>query len=96
MSHAVLSLFLILCSRLSKLLVSMILHLANNEYTVLNFYNFVNLLSNIKNSNNYYMCSLDISSLYTKGPVRETIQIVLDKLFANNLQQYKGFNIRQF
>ena len=74
----------------------MISPLANNEYTVLNSHNFVDLLSNIKNSNNYYMCSLDISSLYSDVPVRKTIQVVSDKLFANNLQQYKGFNIQQF
>ena len=38
------------------------------------------------------MCSLDITSLYTNVPVRETIQIIIDALYANGVQLYNGFN----
>ena len=83
-------------AKLSKLLVPTLSELASNEYTVTNSYNFVNSLHNINNANSYYMCSFDITSLYTNVPVAETIQIIIDKLFTNGAQLYKGFNKRQF
>ena len=82
--------------KLGKLLVPMLSELASNEYTVTNSYNFVNSLRNINNANSYYMCSFEITSLYTNVPVAETIQITIDKLFTNGAQFYNGFHERQF
>jgi len=42
------------------------------------------------------MCSFDIVSLYTNIPVSETIDIILDQLYANELSNYKGYSKKQF
>ena len=43
----------------------------------------------------YYMCSLDVTSLYTNVPVGETIQIIIDALYTNGIQLYYGLNSKQ-
>ena len=45
---------------------------------------------------NSFMCSLDISSLYTNIPVAVTIELILDNIFTNSISIYKSINRKNF
>ena len=81
--------------QLSKHLISLISNFCFNQYTVLNSYQFVNLITSINNSQNYTMCSFDIKSLFTNIPVDETIEICLSKCFSNS-SLFNNFTIGNF
>ena len=69
---------------LSKYLIGLISNFCINQFTVLNSYQFVNLIKSFNNRQNYTMCSFDIKSLFTNIPVDETIDICLSKCFSNS------------
>jgi len=81
---------------LAKLLVPLLSHLSVNEYTVKNSYDFADEICKLTNSNRYYMCSLDIKSLYTNVPINETIELVIRNIFTNATTSFKGFDEQQF
>ena len=81
--------------QLSKYIIGLISNFCCNQYTVLNSYQFVNLITSFNNSQNYTMCSFDIKSLFTNIPVNETIEICLDKCF-HNAPLFNGFNRENF
>lgn len=70
---------------IGKELIPLISHLATNEYTLKNSYDFVSCINNFSGADNYFMCSLDVESLYTNIPVNETIEIILDAIFTNDV-----------
>ena len=85
------------CSyNLSKYLVSILSPLTNNDYTLKNTYEFVELINSVENANDYVMCSFDIESLFTNIPLQETLDIILRLLFPNLDAKFKGFNKKQF
>ena len=47
-------------------------------YTVSDTFSFLDTISNVKNADDYVMASIDIVSLYTSVPVRETIDILIE------------------
>ena len=69
---------------LGKALVPLLSHLASSQHTLRNSTEFAMDLRNIRDANNFYMCSLDVESLYTSIPVAEAINIVLDFLYTDN------------
>ena len=71
-------------------------HLTTKANNVLNFYDFVDSLKSASDAGSYYMCSLDMTSLYTNIPVEETIQIIIDALYTNEVQLHNGLNSKQF
>ena len=81
---------------LGKFIAPMISHLAKNDYVLKNSYQFANEVSGIKNAENFHMSSFDIESLYTNVPVSETIDIILKKIFLDNVQTHFGFNRIEF
>ena len=42
------------------------------------------------------MCNFDIESLYTNVPVTETINIILNKLFADATSPFERFSLKQY
>ena len=47
-------------------------------------FTFADAIHNSKDSNNLFMCSFDISSLFTNIPLEETINICADALYYND------------
>ena len=81
---------------LGKLILPMISQLAINQYTVKNSYDFTESINQVNNADKVFMCSLDITSLYTNIPVNETIEIILNRLFINETILYKNFTRSDF
>ena len=77
---------------ISKYLVPHLAHLATNEYTIDNSYTFVSQLSDITYDDNIFMTSFDVSNLYTNIPLIETVNIILDSLFANAGDTFIGMS----
>ena len=46
--------------------------------------------------NQYFVVSYDVTSLYTNVPVKESIQILLEKIFNDNCTRYSGFSKNEF
>ena len=76
---------------LSRYMVPVLAPLSRNEYTVSDSFDFVQDIGQ-KTNHNYVMASFDVKSLYTNVPVRETCEIVLNKLFPHNDSVHEGFN----
>ena len=74
---------------MSKYLVPMINPWSRNEYTVNDSFSFASEINNYKYSDSDILASFDIKSLYTNIPLIETINIIIDLVFAN----YNLFNL---
>ena len=83
--------------KLGKQLVPILSHLAANEYTLNNSYEFCTLMQQFPDADTYFMCSFDVESLYTNVPLAETINIVLDRLFEEGPDSiFNGFSRSDF
>jgi hypothetical protein len=76
--------------KLGKFLVPLISHLAKNDYTVENSYQFYDNITKLNAPG--HMVSFDVKSLFTNVPVNETIEIILNNLFPNNDSKYANFD----
>ena len=81
--------------KISKFLVPSLDPLTTNKHTVTNSKDFVSIISNQQNGQDYHMSSFDVESLFTSIPLQETIQIVINKLFRTN-QSIQGFTQELF
>ena len=68
--------------KLEKYLVPILEQLTTNKYTVKDSFNFATGIVEQDSSN--FMGSLDIDSLFTNIPLKETIEICNKNLFKNN------------
>ena len=66
---------------LASYLVRVLQPISTNQFTVKDSFSFAEWTKTY-NHNGEYMCSFDVSSLFTNVPLDETIQICLDKLYA--------------
>ena len=66
---------------LASYLVQILQPISINQFTVKDSFSFAEWTKSY-NHNNEFMCSFDVSSLFTNVPLDETIQICLDKLYA--------------
>ena len=82
--------------KLAKFLVPLLSPLAVSEFTVTDVFSFANELQQRVDHDKQLMISLDIESLFTNVPVRETIDIILSKLYPNDSCIYHGFNRKDF
>ena len=71
--------------RLAKFLVPILTPLANNQYTVENSTKFVTELKSLHFDHYVYMASFDVESLFTNVPLKETIKLIIDSLYSNDL-----------
>ena len=83
------------CYKISKFLVRHLSRFAVNNYTIDNSTTFVNQLSEIPYNSNVFMASYDVTNLYTNVPLVETINIILDTIFIDNLRSFIGLS-REF
>ena len=67
---------------LAKFLVPILAPLAKNDYTTKDSFTFVQELRSLDKIS--FMCSFDVVSLFTNIPLEETVEICLDKLYANS------------
>ena len=75
---------------ISKFLVPHLSHLTKNDYAVKDSFDFVSDICKIDNANDYYMASFDIENLFTNVPLGETISIILNLLFTENISHFLG------
>ena len=69
---------------LAKFLVPVLAPLTKNEYTVMNSYEFVGEVSKMNvDSNDMFMASFDVESLFTNIPLQETVDICMNSLFSS-------------
>ena len=68
---------------LAKFLVPILNPFTANEFTCINSRHFVQDVTKVKTTNSCFMASFDVSNLFTNVPLRETIDICLEHLFAN-------------
>ena len=66
---------------LASYLVRIIQPISTNQFTVKDSFSFAEWAKS-RNHNNEFMCSFDVTSLFTNVSLDETIQICLDKLYA--------------
>ena len=78
------------CYKISKFLVRHLSIFAVNNYTIDNSTTFVSQLSEVPYDNNVFMASFDVTNLYTNVPLGETINIILNTIFINNVNTFIG------
>ena len=79
---------------LAKFLVPLLNNLSTNQYTLSNSSQFVPQIL-VQNPDNF-MVSFDVCSLFTNVPLSETIDIILNKLFASDDSFYQEFDKGSF
>ena len=73
--------------KLSKFSVPILASFTINDYTVENSYSFVSEICNKTNSDDLFMLSFDVESLFTNIPLHETINICLNYCFPMTIAQ---------
>ena len=79
---------------LAKFLVPIISPLTSNEHTIDNSTKFVNELVGSDLPHNFVMASFDVESLFTNVPLKETTDIIIDKLVNGDFDT-RGLNREQ-
>ena len=79
----------------SKYFIPILKPLTTNQYTIKDTFSFVKTLIDIPNANEYVMASFDVTNLFTNVPLDETINIILDLLFAE-IDSVNGMDRNQF
>ena len=80
---------------LSKFLVPRLENLTVHEFTDKNSFSFADEISKHQNSDNLVMASFDVKSLFTNIPLEETIDIITNYLYSDNIS-FLSFPINQF
>ena len=85
------------CFKLAKFIVSVITPFINNEFTVLNSTAFVSELQHLDSPNeNLFMASYDIENLYCNVPLKETVNIILNRMFISDSCTFLGLSKQLF
>jgi len=66
---------------LASFLVGVLKPISTNQFTIKDFFSFVDWVKSHKH-NNQIMCSVDVCSLFTNVPLDKTIQMCLNKLYS--------------
>ena len=75
--------------KLSKHLAEILSPLGKSKYTINNTADFVSKLKADKAPQEFQMLSLDVESLFTNVPLEETIEIILNRIYRDNLLNTK-------
>ena len=85
------------CYKLAKFIVSVITPFINNEFTVLNSTAIVSELQHLDSPNeNLFMTSYDIENLYCNVPLKETVNIILNRMFTSDSCTFLGLSKQLF
>ena len=80
--------------KMAKFLVPILEPLTQNEHTVKNSATFCKTVLGMDSS--CHLVSYDVESLFTSVPVRETIDIIIKRLFPKETDIHRGFNKKNF
>jgi hypothetical protein len=80
--------------KLAKYLVPLLSHLTINQHSIKNSFEFSKFICS--QNINKTLVSYDVESLFTNIPLKETIDIILNKLFPSQGHIYCNFNRSQF
>lgn len=80
---------------LGKHLIPIVEQLSHNEYMLRNSYEFVDSIKSVPNADKQYMCSFDVESLYTNVPVTESIELILNRIYIDNVKVHHGFTRKE-
>ena len=81
---------------IARYLVSRLRPFSTNQYSINDSFSFLQELHSLDlNTDNVFMASFDITSLFTNIPLDETIDIVIQRLF-NTSTHFQGFSIPDF
>ena len=69
--------------------------LSDDTFMCTDTVDFINSISEEKLDNGNCMASFDVSSLFTNVPVKETIEIILNRCFENRESKFHGLSRRQ-
>ena len=68
---------------LAKFLVPFLVSITDCTYSLKNSYEFVNILNNFNFPQEYFICSFDVTSLFTNIPLKETIDIAVSEMYKD-------------
>ena len=69
---------------LAKFLVPFVNAITDNTYSLKNSYNLIDELNNINLPENCFICSFDVTSLFTNIPLNETIDIAVEEMYKED------------
>ena len=92
--RAILSAIGTLTYKLAKFLVPILSDIAQSEFTVRDYFTFVDEI--LTRNNDLYMASLNVDALFTNIPLDETFDICVKKLFKTLDNFVKGVSINDF
>ncbi|XP_068247978.1 uncharacterized protein [Palaemon carinicauda] len=81
-------------NHLAKILVPLLCHLTNNQFTLQTSAKFIPEI--LEHDSNSIMVTLDVVSLFTKVSLHETIEIILGKLYPTENDIFNGFDSNSF
>ena len=82
--------------KIAKFFIPFLIPISMNSFIIKDSFSFVQkLLNRERNTDNVFIGSFDIASLFTNIPVDETIEIISNHLFANCMY-FEGFDRSQF
>ena len=80
----------------AKFLIPYIDKYAKNEYSLSNSYEFFTDLKSFRINKDNFIVSLDITSLYTNVPLRETIDILTTLVYDQDKESFRGMSKKEF
>ena len=80
----------------AKFLIPYIDKYAKNEYSLSNSYEFFNDLKSFRINEDHFIVSLDITSLYTNVPLKETIDILTTLMYDQDQENFRNMTKREF
>ena len=81
--------------KLAKHLVPLLEPFSSNNFTIKNSYKFKETLKSLNLPATPFMCSFDVTSLFTNIPLVETIEIICSEILTQN-DTFHGFNRSSF
>ena len=79
--------------KLAKYMVEILSYLVeDNSYMLVDTFDFVNKISKLDVNVDKQMVSFDVESLFTNIPVNETIEIILQRVFTDNIEFFHDLN----
>ena len=82
--------------KIARFFIPFLTPISMSSFVIKDSFSFVQELLNADvNTNNVFMASFDVASLFTNISVDETIDIISNHLFANSMY-FEGFNRSQF
>ena len=82
--------------QLAKYIVKLLEPITYNDFSTKNSFEFINNFKQSNFSDSSIFVSFDVASLFTSIPVKETINIILSKLFPSTDSKVANMNKKQF